>query len=69
MEYQRIISVADSLDVAYKALVKQIKDDEKEKGLNQYYKIKHSISFSKDDKDKVMYCFETKGRDSNVAEF
>jgi len=69
MNYQSIVSVADSLDEAYKGLVKQIKDEEKTKGVNQYYDIKHSVSFSKDDKEKPLYCFKTIGRDSTVKEF
>ena len=69
MEFKNLKSSAYSLDEAYKNIVKLIEGEEKEQGLNQYYKIEHIIAFSKDDKERIMYCFETGGRNSNIKEF
>ena len=70
MDYPPLRSVSSwSKKTAYNDLLKQIEEQKKDPGSNQYYEIKLTIAFSKDDKNTTLYCFSTQGRNSNMKEF
>ena len=70
MDYPPLSAVSPkSKEDAYADLRKQIEAQKKDPGYNQYYRIKHTIAFSKDDKKITLYCFSTVGRNSSINEF